>query len=462
MKNRTKTLKIALTVFFFHLQYLSVVAQGSTELVRQLCTELLEVAQLPSFSVAILRDGEVVYADAIGYADLEQETPATLQTQYRLASVSKLLTATALAKLVESGKLSYDDTVDKFLPDFPEVEGVTPRLLAGHLGGIGHYQFLHDKIDRFRHYPSVDAALETFKNSPRVGKPGEKYKYTTHGFTLLSAVVEKAAGEPFLEYVTNAIFAPLRMARTGPDDRTAVPATMSAIYGRSEGSPTKIVLPEDPSYKWGGGGMIGTPTDLVKLAKGYLEGFLSKDILKEMWTTQQTMDGTETGVGIAWRIGEDFLGRPIRHHAGSMGGARSVLIIYPESDLAIATTTNILWNSAVERNAQLILEAYLKGNPQTPLTDGTYQFTGALRNTETQGKLSIKGSKGTLATPEVMKKWFGDLAVDQLTIHHLHEQWWALVTPRGIFNLELHPLNGGIRGEMNLNEQIIWKFNTTQ
>ena len=330
--------------------------QKSEALVAELIEQLIETAQLPGFSVAMLNNGEVVYARGFGFADLENKTPVDTKTQFRIASVSKMLTVTALAKLVQQGRINLDAPISELAPEFPGGELITARMLSGHLSGVAHYQG-QDRIDRGRHYLSVIESLDTFRNSPRTGVPGEHYLYTSHGYTLLSAIVECGAGVAFLNYLEKEIFQPLGMISSGPDDRTNIPETMSTLYTRWNGKPQRIEMPEDPSYKWGSGGLISTPTDLVKLANGYFTGFISAEVRQEMWQSQSTNAGEETGVGIGWRIGEDFEGRRVIHHAGSMGGARSVLILYPETQQAIATTTNVVWRSAVDRNAQLFVRS---------------------------------------------------------------------------------------------------------
>ena len=122
----------------------------------------------------------------------------TADTRYRMASVSKLATATLTARLTQKGTFDLDAPLNRYLPEFPDAARITPRLLLGHLSGLAHYQ-PSDKLDAERVYESAREALEVFRDSPRSGEPGEKYRYSTHGFTLLSAAIEAASGRPFLE-----------------------------------------------------------------------------------------------------------------------------------------------------------------------------------------------------------------------------------------------------------------------
>ncbi|HVS14229.1 MAG TPA: serine hydrolase domain-containing protein [Thermoanaerobaculia bacterium] len=329
----------------------------AAERVTALVSDLLEVTALPSFSVAILDGGEIAYARALGFADLAAQRPASAATRYRAASVSKVLTATLLGRLVQQKRIDLDAPLAELVPGFPDAEGIRPRLLAGHLAGIGYYQG-QDEIDRDHHYASVTEALETFRDSPRAGAPGEAYHYTTHGYTLLAAAIEGATGESFLELLRREVFEPLAMTSTGPDLRSSPHPEDATLYNLFVREPVPVPKPEDPSYKWAGGGMVSTPGDLARLARGYLDGgFLEPTTVGAMWTPQRTAGGEETGVGIGWRIQDEPGGRRLVHHAGSMGGARSVLIILPDETRAIATMTNSMWASSVEANALRLLDA---------------------------------------------------------------------------------------------------------
>ena len=430
---------------------------GNDDLVVALIEDLRKVVGLPGFAVAIAGADDAVWDRGFGYADVESELPVTADTRFCAASVSKILTATALMLLVQDGRLDLDRPVSEILAEFPQVDGVTPRLLAGHLSGIAHYQQV-DKIRRWVPYESVDEALTTFRASPRAGAPGERYVYSTHGFTLLSAVIEKAAGAPFLDVLRQEVFAPVGMPLSGPDSRTAAPEDIATLYNVVSRKAFPIRKPEDVSYKWAGSGLVSTPRELVLLARAYQNGLLRPEIVDEMWTSQQTNEGELTGVGIAWRIGEDFAGRRIVHHAGSMGGARSVLMFYPDQGLAIATMTNGTWQSWIELNAALLLEAFVHGGGAHPSAERTYSYTGDFANEEATGSLEISGRRGSISMPIPFAKWVSLAAVERLPIHHLQDDLWALVTPYGLAVLTIEESDGGVIGSVELPGERRWRF----
>jgi len=432
--------------------------------VDDLAQGLLEAGRLPSLSVAILSDGEIVYARALGSADLDPGTPATTDTRYRCASVSKVLTATALGRLVEQGRIDLDAPVTRYVPSWPAEPVISPRQLAGHLSGVAHYQPA-DRIDRGHHYASVGEALGVFRESPRAAAPGEEYAYSTHGFTLLSAAIEGAAGAPFLEVLENEVFQPLGMKSSGPDLRASPHEDMSTLYGRQGLEPSPIARPEDPSYKWAGGGLVSTPSDLVRLADAYMNGFLSDEVVEEMWTGQTTAGGEETGVGIAWRIGEDPYGRRVIHHSGSMGGARTTLAIYPDEREAIAIMTNITWPSDIHTTAMWMMEAYRRGleapSRRAPIeTGGARTYEGTFGDDSASGTLVLGAEESWISTPEPFVEWSDDLVTERMTLRHLEGSRWLLIAPWGIYGMEIREAEGIVRGTGEFGSNT-WSFETT-
>ena len=421
----------------------SAVVSASHDRLQAFCHELLEIAQLPSFSYAIAEHGALAAAGACGVVNVESEDPATSDTSYRMASVSKLATATAAARLAEQGIFDLDRPISEWLPEFPAAEQITARQLLGHLSGVAHYQPV-DKIEPDRSYTTAREALSVFRDSPRAGAPGERYAYTTHGFTLLSAAMEAAAAKTFLEILSEEVFKPLGMSSSGPDLRDAVPGEMATLYRWVARKNYRIPKPENPSYKWGGGGLISTPSDLVRLGAAYLDGaFLEPDTVAEMFASQRTSDGKETGVGLAWRSGKDAMGRAIVHHAGSMGGARSLLLLYPDEKLALAMQTNTAWPSAIELTGQAMAEAWRhrerpgSENPARERSGSggqeTLRFRGQFgregEGVVVAGEIELDGNDGHMTTPTPIREWLERSSVDSLKVKRLTPDIWLVFTP---------------------------------
>jgi len=177
----------------------------------------MSAERIPGLSVAVMTGSELRFAAGFGQADLENAVPATADTVYRLASVSKPITAVAALQLAEQGKLDLDAPVQKYVPSFPlKPWPITTRALLGHLSGIRHYA--EGEFESTRHYNTLADALAIFQDDPLAQEPGTKYLYSTYGFTLAGVVIEAAAGTTYAEYVRKSIFEPAGMAAARVDD----------------------------------------------------------------------------------------------------------------------------------------------------------------------------------------------------------------------------------------------------
>jgi serine beta-lactamase-like protein LACTB, mitochondrial len=296
---------------------------------------------IPGLAIAVAVDGKLVYSEAFGYADLEERVPAWPTTKFRIGSISKPLTAVALMQLVEAGKIDLDAPVQKYVPSFPDKGAViTVRMLAGHLGGIRHYQ--GNEFDIQKHYPNVLESLKIFENDPLVAPPGTKFSYSSYGFNLLSAVIESAAGEEFLTYMQQRVFAPLGLVHTTADQNSQIIEQRSRFYDIPKGGTLENAEYVDNSYKWAGGGLLSTAEDLVRFGSALLQpGILKADSLKTMFTPQKTNSGALTHYGVGWSVHPSKSGKSTYEHSGGSVGGTSQLILYPETHIVIALVTNL-------------------------------------------------------------------------------------------------------------------------
>ena len=294
----------------------------------------------PGVSVAVARDGRLVWSAAIGCADVELQVPMTAATRLRIGSVSKPLTSAALGRLVQDGRLDLDAPVQKYLPDFPKKAWpVTTRELAGHLAGIRHYEGSEFEIRD--HYANVRAALAIFEKDALLFEPGTRFSYSSYGWNLISAVLEAASGEPFLALMQKTVFDPAGLAHTSPDDPGPIMPGRAHFYTRDEKGAIVNAGFVDNSYKWAGGGFVSTAEDLVAFAFALLDGkLLDAPTRRLLWTSQKTSDGKETGYGLGWGVSTDPKGRRRVSHSGGAQGGTAYLVIYPEERLAAAMIVN--------------------------------------------------------------------------------------------------------------------------
>lgn len=316
-----------------------------------------DATKVPGLAITVAHEGKVVWSEGFGYADLETKRPVSpATTRFRIASVSKPLTAAGLMRLVERGKLDLDAPVQNYVPDFPgKKEGViTARLLAGHLAGIRHYKWLEPFMNK--PFATTQAGLAIFKDDPLVAAPGAEFHYSTYGYSLLSAAIESAAQRDFLDYMQAEVFAPLGMKHTRPDRAGAVDPDRTQFYKGSLLGGPRLEEPIDSSYKWAGGGFLSTAEDLAAFGSALLQpGFLMEESLATMFTPQKPRGGKASSYGIGWGIVSNWRGRTYYLHSGDQQGASTILFILPKAKIAIAILTNLSKASLLSRDDPVFL-----------------------------------------------------------------------------------------------------------
>src|SRR6059058_5684641 len=223
--------------------YAGVVARERTLVCERLATHI------PGVQVAVAVNGKLVWSEGFGYADAERQKPVTRETQFRIGSVSKPLTATAVALLYEQGKLDLDAPVQRYVPSFPD-KGypVTTRLLAGHLAGIRHYKDREFFLNR--RFATVLDGLTIFQDDSLLFPPGTRFSYSSYGWNLVSAVVEAASGDDFLHHMAAHVFHPLGLSHTAPDHSDSLIPGRTQFYDRDSVGVYRVAPPVDNSYKW--------------------------------------------------------------------------------------------------------------------------------------------------------------------------------------------------------------------
>jgi len=317
-------------------------------------TSLASDLQAVSISGAIAMEGQLMWSGAVGLASVENATPASIRSRYRIGSVSKSLTATALARMVELNMIDLDDSVQKYLPDYPLYESpMTVRQLASHTAGVRHYGMdltLFPPHDSFldEHFDDVTDATAYFKDDGLQFPPGSDFAYSTYGYTLLSAVMEAAAGIPFLQLMNELLFEPMEMRATGPENGSGEMKDLVSFYHAADGL-YGSTRPIDFSIKWAGGGFVSTPTDLVTLGSALLSDSLIEPETRELFFTPQPLfDGSENpqAYALGWRhhktvhiLGKDHPVDVVHHGGTSVGGVAFFLLV-PDHNISIAFMSN--------------------------------------------------------------------------------------------------------------------------
>ena len=309
----------------------------------------------PAFSAAVSVDGKTVWHGAIGWANIRQNLPATPQTQFRIGSTSKALTASALARMVERGEIDLDAPISTYWPDIPNEAwaNITARQLASHSSGLPHYSRNEDTIGLYhsmalqKHFADVKNAVGVFDDTPLLFEPGADFYYSSLGTVLLGAVMSHAVNKPYRQIIQDDVLTPASMTATRVAPKRAKPSDALATFYLSKDGRHRKWRDLDLSHRLPGGGWASTPTDLVQLGALHLdESYISQATRDVFWTPQTLADGeiNEQDYAIGWRWREweiEGLGAARNaNHGGVSRGSQSWLLVFPDYQMAIAFNIN--------------------------------------------------------------------------------------------------------------------------
>jgi serine beta-lactamase-like protein LACTB len=292
-------------------------------------------------------------------ANFKDHVPATSRTLFRLASISKSLTASGAMLLWQTGKLDLDAPIQKYCPAFPQKDApITTRELLGHLGGIRHYNSESNddpEIGNTKHFDDpIAAGIKFFANDPLVAPPGTHFHYSTQGYTLVGCAIEGASGEKYVAYMRENIFAPAGMTSTQPDDATAIIPDRTNFYAKDKSGAVVTAEPLDSSYKIPGGGWLSSADDMARFEVALLNARILKPAtIRAMWTPQKLSDGSTDEYGLGFEIDHQDGVLTVGHSGGQQGtsthfliapvqGAGIVVLINLEDADASALATSLL------------------------------------------------------------------------------------------------------------------------
>jgi serine beta-lactamase-like protein LACTB len=331
--------------------------------IEKAVSSFMSANSVPGIGAAVVLEGEPVWSAGFGMADLENSSPATSSTLFRLGSISKPITAAAILQLWERGKLDLDAPVQKYCPVFPQKDApITSRELLGHLGGIRHYNpdgkgDIPD--DSARHFSSMEESLTIFAADPLVAKPGTKFNYSTYGYTLLGCVLEGAASQKYVDYVRENIFKPALMTQTQADDFFSVIAHRTRWYHKDKSGIVRNAGVLDSSYKIPGGGLISSADDMARFETAILADKLLQRATRDlMWTSLKTADGKNTGYALGWGT-SDRIGVHVVAHTGGQQGTSTAFALVPDRRagvVVLANMDNVDSGSLADQILKLVLD----------------------------------------------------------------------------------------------------------
>ena len=319
----------------------------------------------PGASVVVVQDGRTVFTKGYGRANVERGVAVTPATNFRLASLSKQFTATAVMLLVADRRLRYDDDITTLLPGLPPfARGVTVRQLLTHTGGLPDYEdFVPDSQSAQVHDVDIPALIG-HATGPKF-PAGSRYAYSNTGYGLLSLIVERASGIGYARFLRQRIFAPLRMTGTVAyeEGRSTVPhraygyTLNGAVPRRTDQSNTSAVL--------GDGGIYSSAADLAKwIVAQERHALTGAEAQRLAWTPPALPGGAHTEYGFGWFVDREMGTLRLRHHGESRGFTNGI-VSFPERRVSVVVLTNRTGGAPWDI-AQRIAELYLDRSTLAP------------------------------------------------------------------------------------------------
>lgn len=380
---------LATLAYAMPLQAQEVLSTHQLNEIRELSTATLTKDGLPGLSIAVSK-GDQVWSAGFGSADLEQNVPVDSRSMFRTASISKWMTATAVMRLAEDGKLDIDAPIQQYCPQYPAKQwNITSRELMTQLSGIRHYHgangeprdtpaqrdaldalVKHEQSTQYTRYTEVIPTLDAFKDDPLVYQPGTHFLYSSLGYRVLGCVLEGAAKIPYRSLMRSLIFSPAGMTKITEDDSQIV--TLHRVAGYAWDSNKQLIRApfRDVSENLPGGGHLATPEDLVRFAVAFNSGKLvSSKTFDLMVQRPKLIDGSDAPYappyfgmgpglyyGMGMFVGKFASGEQLLMHTGRDPGSSTELLLAPKNGIAVAVMSNVSQWDGTDTLAKKILE----------------------------------------------------------------------------------------------------------
>ncbi len=315
----------------------------------------------PGIAVLVARNGSIVFKKGYGLAHAEKGIQIKPETIFRIGSVTKQFVASAILKLKETGMLSLDDRLDKYIPDFPRGNEVSIHHLLTHTSGIRTYTSTPDFMSKVTQYIDPDSVVSHIKTLGFSFDPGSSWEYSNSGYFLLGMILQKITGLTWGDYLEKIFFDPLGMDHTGVYSNGTVYENEATGYSYGD-EKASIALDWNMSRAGGAGALYSNVRDLFLWNEGIFKGgILSQASLDAAFTPVRLNDGTtpaplgNSGYGYGWSIGT-VRGLKEIGHSGGLNGFNTHLLRYPEQDLTVAVLCNCLPNMPGLSPAQISRE----------------------------------------------------------------------------------------------------------
>jgi len=349
----------------------------------------MQKEHVPGVSLAVIKDGQIVYAKGYGFANVEHQVPAKPETIYQSGSVGKQFTAMAVMMLVEEGKIGLDDKINKYFTDAPEAwKDITIRRLLTHTSGTTDYPRDFD----FRRDYTEDELLKRAEAIPLAFQPGEKWSYSNMGYVTLGILIHKVSGKFYGDFLQERVFKPLGMTTARIISEPDIVPNRAAGY--------RLVKGELKNQDWvspslnttADGALYLTVYDMAKWdAALYTEKLVKKASLDQLWTKVKLNNGKTADYGFGWSLGE-VAGHRLIEHGGAWQGFRSHIARYVDDRLTVVVFVNLAQGRTdkIAHDVAAIYNPAVAPPPPKPIEDKEPEVTAMVRD------FLRRGSEGKL------------------------------------------------------------------
>ncbi len=341
-------------------------------------------ANEPGATVLVAKNGKVLYRNAFGMANLELGVAMKPEHVFEIGSITKQFTAVCILMLMEEGKLSLNDEITKFIPDYPtQGKKITVHQLLNHTSGIKSYTAMQSFFSRAREDMSPTELIDVFKEEPMDFDPGEQYRYNNSGYILLGHIIEVLSGKTYAEFIEQRIFEPLGMKNSHYGSHSKVIKNRASGYQPIEGGYRNadylsLTLP------YAAGSIMSNVDDLLLWQQAIHNNKLISEKSKQLAFANYTLnDGSPVYYGYGFR-GDEIKGTPTIEHGGGIFGYETYAVYIPSQDMYAVVLTNKNGNGpediTVEAMAYALNKPYarnvVKTMPESELKKwvGTYEF----------------------------------------------------------------------------------------
>ncbi len=347
----------------------------------------------PGAAVIVRRDGHTIFRKGYGLADIELGVKIEPDMIFRLGSITKQFTATAILMLAEQGKLSLQDEISKYLPPFTSGDKkVTIEHLLTHTSGIKSYTNMEEWLQMWRKDMTPQEIIDMSKDKPFEFTPGERWSYNNTGYVMLGAIIEKVTGKSYEAFVEDKIFAPLAMKHSYYDrTEQVIPRRVAGYQKDNDGFVNAPYLSMTQPYA--AGSLLSSVDDLTVWNDAVFSGkLLKKEWLDKAFSPYHLANGESSGYGYGWFI-SDFRGHRCIEHGGGINGFTSYALALPDDRVYVA----VLTNSAIAdrmpepralRIAELVLDLPAAERKTMILTsDELDTLTGVYENQDSEARM---------------------------------------------------------------------------